>query len=286
MIRRLCADLTVEQSSNTKVSPVGGKRPAAVSDRKPLTPALLAKLEDSLAHADLSALVRNQAVCAITTKDRPQPVFEEVFVAIGDLEQAVLPGVSLMSDPWLFRHLTTVLDTRILTQLVDVIGESKRAFSINLNISTVLSDSFRRFDRDVSVSARGRLLVELQWLDVFRDLNTYGFARDFLHERGYKVCLDGVSHTTLPLVDRERLDIDMVKLLWSAEFGEAAEPQLLADLKARIDDVGRTRIVLTRCDTEQVLHLGRQMGISLFQGFAVDRLRADNRPLQALTKSG
>ena len=251
---------------------------ASARPRQPLTPALLAKLETALGGADLASFMRNQSVCALTAVDPPEPVFEEVFVSTDDLASTLVPDVDITADPWLFQRLTTVLDRRVLREVVHGIGRSRRAFSLNLNISTVLSEDFRQFDNSVPVGVRGRLVIEFQKLDIFHDMGAYAFARDFLRERGYRLCLDGMTHLTLPYIDRERLGLDLVKLLWSAELSGGARPGLLSELEQRIASMGRARVVLCRCDDDQALQVGRGLGVTLFQGHAVDRLLAERRP--------
>jgi hypothetical protein len=48
------------------------------------------------------------------------------------------------------------------------------------------------------VATRGTVIFELQTIDIFSDLGAYIFARDFVKERGYRVCLDGVTDLTCP----------------------------------------------------------------------------------------
>ena len=253
----------------------------AARRRNPLTPALLAKLEDALSGADLASFMRNQSVCALTAVDPPEPVFEEVFVSTDDLARTLVPDVDVTADPWLFQRLTTVLDRRVLKEMAHGIGRSRRAFSLNLNVSTVLSEDFRQFDRSVPVGVRGRLVIELQKLDIFHDMGAYAFARDFLRERGYRLCLDGLTHLTLPYIDRERLGLDLIKMFWSAELGTAARPGQLSELGQRIAAMGRARLILCRCHDAEALNVGRALGVTLFQGHAVDRLLAERRPPSA-----
>ncbi len=247
-------------------------RQQASRNRSPLTPELLAKLEGALASADLTSLVRNQSVCAVTTADIPRPIFEEIYVSIEDLEKALIPNVSASADPWLFQRLTTVLDRRMLSQILRDDNRTSRAFSLNLNVATILSNDFQKFDQGVGFGVRGRLVIEVQKVDIFHDMGAYFFARDYAQERGYKICLDGITHLTLPFIDRERLGIDLIKMYWGPELTGAARPELLDDLAARIQDIGQSRMILCRCDGEEAISIGQRLGIALFQGRFVDHL--------------
>lgn len=163
--------------------------------RKALDPEQLGKLENFLRRADLSNLMRRQPVCAITPGNmNPQPVFRELYISIADLQQSVLPEFDLASNLWLFQHLTQTLDSRMLSMLVRNDDTSiASSFSINLNVGTILSPPFLNFDSSLKAIARGTVVIELQKIDIFGDMGAYMFARDFMRERGYRICLDGLK---------------------------------------------------------------------------------------------
>ena len=68
----------------------------------------------------------------------------------------------------LFQHLTQSLDRRMLPQVLRDYANAERPFSLNLNISTILSEDFQRFDQGIGLGVRGRLVIELQKVDIFR----------------------------------------------------------------------------------------------------------------------
>ena len=74
-------------------------------------------------------------------------MFQELYVSIPDLQQTVLPEYDLGSNKWLFQHLTQTLDTRMLSMLMRNDDSTiSSSFSINLNVSTILSPQFLNFD--------------------------------------------------------------------------------------------------------------------------------------------
>lgn len=246
--------------------------------RKAIEPAQLAKLEEYLQRADLSNLMRRQSVCAVVQNVRVQPVFQELYISIPDLQQTVLPDYDLGSNKWLFQHLTQTLDSRMLSMLMrndDTTISS--SFSMNLNVSTILSPQFLNFDSSLKAVARGTVVVELQKIDIFADMGAYIFARDFLRERGYRVCLDGMTHLTIQFIDRERLGLDLVKLIWSPDLIDETEGDRLLQLKEHIDRCGRARIILCRCDSEEAIRFGQSLGITMFQGRHVDKMMAERK---------
>lgn len=239
-----------------------------------LTPEQLGKLEAALSNADLSALMRRQPVCAITPNDPPEIVFHEMFVSIEDLGRTLMPGVSIASDPWLFQRLTRTLDSRVLRQVAHDHAKTERAFSLNLNVATVLSPDFRRFEQTIGLGVRGRLIVEFQHIDVFSDMPAYLFAREYLREVGFKICIDGLNHLTLPFVDRESLGLDLLKMYWSDDLLDGMGPDAIAALEQSVRNAGVARIIMCRCESERALKIGHNMGISLFQGRHIDTLLA------------
>ncbi len=187
----------------------------------PFTPELLVRTEAALFQADLSNLMRRQAVCALVGQSPPQPVFHELFISINDLRQVMMPSVNVASSPWLFQQLTETLDRRVLSLLNKHDDRTLEGdISINLNVSTILSPEFLVFDDNVKAGMRGTIVLELQKVDIFADLGAYLFARDFAHDRGYRICIDGLTRAMLPFVDRERLGADLIKLVWEPTLTE------------------------------------------------------------------
>lgn len=259
--------------------------PGQASTGKPLEPVSLARLEATLGGADLSSMIRRQPVCVLLPGAPPQIVFREVHVAIGDIAKRLLPGVDLSADTWLFQHLAATLDERLLTILLNQGRNDVRdAISVNLRLSTLLSEHFLRFDNEFRRRHDIQLVIELQLVDIYSELGGFVFIRDFLRERGYRICVDGLHHLHLPLINRKRLGVDMVKLVWSPDMldenGKRSE-----ELKDAVQQTGKDRLVLCRCDAAEAIAWGQSMGIRLFQGHYIDsKLRAARSPAVAAAR--
>ena len=251
------------------------------SGKKALDPEQLGKLEAFLIRADLSNLMRRQPVCAITPSNpNPQPVFRELYISISDLQQTVLPEFDLASNLWLFQHLTQTLDSRMLSMLIRNDDTSiASSFSINLNVQTILSPPFLNFDSSLKAVARGTVVIELQAIDIFGEMGAYMFARDFMRERGYRICLDGLNHLTLQFIDRDRLGLDLLKLIWTPDMADDVSGTRATELKEHVDRCGRARIILSRCDSDEAVRFGQSLGITMYQGRYVDRLLANESRL-------
>ena len=269
-----------------------GRQPAGRPDSlkakedlgKPLTPEMLGRVEAALERADLSNLVRRQSICRVDSHAGSEAVFSELFISIPDLRETLLPGVDLLSNRWLFRHLTNTLDRRMLAMLsrtdaITVSGE----ISINLNVSTLLSPEFTAFDHSISASRRGMMIIEVQEVDIFSDLNAYLFAREFVQEKGYRVCLDGLTHHTLSMIDRERLGADLVKILWHPELVDGGE-EMHEEIRAMVALSGESRVVLCRVEAREAVDFGHAVGIALFQGRYIESLIAENNRRRELLR--
>jgi hypothetical protein len=248
--------------------------PGPTAPRKPdvpLDPAELGKVVDALKRADLTNVMRRQPVVALLPRQAPMQVFNELYISIADLKKAVAPGIDLASNRWLFQHLTETLDKRMLALVSHGLESSiSSRFSLNLNVATLLSPEFLAFDASLKAAARGTLVIELQAVDIFADMNAYLFARDFVRERGYRLCLDGLSHLSVGLIDRAKLGVDLIKIIWSNDMLDDPTGQRHEDLRSFVTALGESRAILARCDSEEGVRLGEALGIRMFQGRYID----------------
>ncbi len=256
----------------------------------PLDPPNLAALEQAIAQADLSTIIRRQPICAVVRDRKPEPVYYEIYTSIASLRETLMPDIDMQANQWLFQDLTKHLDRRMISYLAQDDGATLRqAFSINLNVSTLLAPEFLDFDEALNSGTRGGIVIELQLFDVYADLGNFLFARDFLHERGYKFCLDGTTHMSLPLINREELGFDLVKLQWSPDLFDQLHGFRGNGLRQAAHDMGSERLILNRCDSEQALEVGESLGITLYQGHLLDEMLSNNitrqDTIEALTEA-
>jgi hypothetical protein len=245
----------------------------AAGGKPPINPHRLGELIDTIARADLSNLMRRQAVFAILATQPPQPLFRELFISIGDLQKLILPNYDILANRWLFQYLTETLDKRMLAMLARNDDPAiANSFSINLNVSTILSREFMAFDASLKAGARGTIVIELQMLDVYADIAAFTFARDFARERGYRLCLDGLTELTLPIVDREKLGIDLVKLQWKPNMGDERLPEKKAKIREMVERTGKAKVIMCHVDNEDALRFGHSIGIAMYQGRFIDQL--------------
>ena len=221
---------------------------------QPLLPAELIRLEQSLAGTDISRFARRRPV-SYYNGQAAQLAWEERTLSIPELIDTVAPGRDARSDVWLFRRLTRVLDRRMLSILSEP-QELRGAnpFSITLNVASVLSPEFLRFDAALPLSLRSRVVISFLPADVASDASAFAFARNFARGRSYRICLRAVSSALLPALDLAALDLDLIQLIWSRDLS----------MLPALPDAGKTRWILGQPLTSEGIKWGIEQGISLF----------------------
>jgi len=240
---------------------------------QPLTAQHLTALSQVLPRVPLDDLIREQLCLHIGANGPEGVLFRESFVSIGDLKKRVAPGVNLFSSTWLFQYLTEALDRVVLASMAKRKFEDlSEPLSLNLNIGTVLSRDFQSFHRAVAGHA-DKVIVEMQVVDIFTDVESFHIARQMLQQNGYRVLVDGISPVSMQFFDPAILQADFIKIGWGKEFERSEEdPSKVEDLRRIIRDAGRRSIILSRVDSENAIQWGLNLGITRFQGFLMDRM--------------
>ncbi len=215
----------------------------------------------------LDGVLYEQAAVEVHADDRGELLFREQFVAIGELQKRIAPGINLFSHAALFQHLTEAIDRRLLGAVAEKIsGGGAGTVSINLNISTVLGEDFRAFHRRAEKVSE-RVIVELQPMDIFADPGAFASARNLLRDNGYRVLIDGLAPLSWRLFDPGLLGADLLKMNWTPEFRDDS-----ADLKQAVRRAGAERVILGRAEGEDAVGWALSLGIRRFQGFFIDGL--------------
>ncbi len=251
-------------ASNTSAAPARAQRA--------LDPKTLAAIQTAIARADLTNVIRRQCICAVQPGKPPQPVFTEVFTSMAALRDILTPGIDIYANRWLFLDLTAHLDRRVLSFLGHKDDSTlSKAFSVNLHIASLAAPEFLAFDQKLTAESRKSVIIEMQPIDVLADIDAFEFTRNFLRERNYRFCLDGLTYQSLPAINCKRLNVDLVKIVWSPELHRDATRGDGAIVEA-VKAIGPGRVILTRCDDEMVFQTGKALGTSLYQGYLIDSM--------------
>ena len=253
---------------------------------KQLTPQSLGALEQALKNADLTNMIRSETICSLIGNAVPQILISELFISIETLGETLIPGINLKNRKWLYYHLTEIIDKRMLATL----RKSNHLFGkgdicLNLNVSTLLSQEFALFDDKLLASERNTVIVNLQLIDILSNLSEFATAREYAKYRDYRICIDGLTHKTLNLINTERLGTDLVKITWSSEGLESAYKNNLSGL---FNTMGTPRVILCQCNNKEAIDFGHNFGIGMFQGLYIEKIIAEASRHRALktTTSG
>ena len=240
-------------------------------------------LESVIGHSRITDLTQRQtAVLLVPGREAGlQPLFREISFSVSVLEARIAATGQAHADPFLFRHLASRLDRRML----DVLRRDLQAngpltagargvgpmLHLNLTLAGILSDPFAQFA--AACRAIGaQVAVEIPLLEACADPEAFVAARIRLRFAGLSLVLDGVSHHALMLTTPAVLEPDLVKLDWSPRLPEAG-----AAVAKAVATLGEGRVVLDRAETEDALSWGLAHGIRRFQGRWVDTMLAASR---------
>ena len=239
----------------------GSGRNGTAPPARPLDPPALAALEAALARADVAHFVRRRQICEHLPDGGFRLRWEKRALSVADIAASLVPDRAVQADPWLFRRLTHMFDRRMLA-LLAAPQELRGAgpFGLNLNVASILSPEFLRFDTMLPGALRGQVVIDLRPADIMADPAAFLFARDFARDRGYRLLLHGITADLLDVFPLRRIGLDLVRLHWSPALTRLDPDQSLSDA---------AHTVLSRADTAEALAWGRVQGIVLFQGRAV-----------------
>lgn len=248
---------------------------AAPEDRLagPLTPALLARIEDRLDGIDLAPFVRRQAV--YRRGEGWEVAYTEHFTSLDGLKVALFPEVELRPDEPLFFELCRHLDRLMLLALLLNRPWRQQRIGLNLGHAAWATEEYRRLLGCLDAAERGRLTIELHWMDALRDQATGGAAMAEMRAAGIRIAIDRIGIESLPLLNLDRLEADHLKLVFDKRrLPLLLEPDHLGALRRCRTD----RVVLAQCDDPLSLDLGRKLGITHYQGWLIDRLAREPAP--------
>jgi len=245
--------------------------------KKETTPAMgpmeLDKLERNLANIDMSRLISEQDTCVVVGNAPPQIVFTERFISTKEISDKVLPGYDLMADKWLFLRLTRSFDQKMMSDLLDGDLPVDKTISINMNVETILSPDFDKFAKKYNAKTTQPLILEVQLADIMSDLKGYYTAVQKIKKVGFKISLDAIDVQAIAALNREILDVDFLKVRWHKDYKTSLSSDLKQEIISAIRGHGKMRMILCHCDSEDAIQFGQEVGIHMYQGHLIDKLR-------------
>lgn len=259
--------------SDAKADRAASEDGPAPPPQEPIDARHVPQVVNALGGADLGEMVQRQSICAVVGGNPPQPVMSELSIDFERLSAQLLPNVNIGANRWYRRALEDLVLERLLAWLAkETISDGMDTVTVDVTLASLMSDTFLEFDRAAAEPWRKRVILELQEIDLFADLGAALFLSDYLHGRGYRVSVDGVNHLTLPLIDRERLGFDFVKLRWGPDYQSDIVSDRRKALADAIERIGQARVILYDCQSARAVSAGQGLGISLFQGPYIESL--------------
>lgn len=231
----------------------------------PLAPEHLDAILRNIQGFNILKIVRRQEAVRFTADGGISSLFLEYFTSMADLKKAIAPDVNVLSNRWLFQHLSETLDKRMLGIFKELFAHTPKNISLNLNISTIFTPAFEQFLAEMPEDMS--IVVEVQLMDIIQNTQNYMVARDLLHESGHQILIDGLHPISFEFMDMNILNSDLMKLNWSPALNKETESD-------RLQGIDPERIILMRCEDEASLYWGLTHNIRRFQGYFIDALTA------------
>lgn len=245
---------------------------AKASTKEPISLEELAKIERQIGMFDLSPFMLNQPIINIQPMAGSLHEYFEIYISVKALEDRLSPEFDLTANRWLFNYFTSSLDHAVLKSLnhgIDFIRGHK--IGLNLNLSTIMSSAFVKFDERLTMELRGNVILEINKVDLVENIDTYHEVVEFAKTRGYSICIDGITPMWVAHMDLEYMACNYAKLFWTSELTDMSEDDLEI-FAAKITAQENCRFILGRCSTVTGLLFAQKYGIDLVQGRMVDTI--------------
>jgi hypothetical protein len=235
-----------------------------------LTAWTVAQIERLVQEVDIRRYTKTQPVYRRLAADRWDMIFEEYYISIGDLKRERFPRLNVETPERLFLDLCCTLDRCLLQEMtVRDTDWRGRGLSINLAVETILSSTFARFCHVLPASERHLIGFELHRTDLFQDFAASLSAINLLRSEGFRVALDGMTPDVLPYLSVDRFTVDFYKIAVSKHFAPLLRtPETMTALQK----LPRDKILFFRCDNQEALKIGLDLGVEHYQGWLIDDL--------------
>jgi len=98
-----------------------------------------------------------------------------------------------------------------------------------------------------------------------------------LNSLGHYILIDGLSTTTLEMLDVPSMKPDYAKISWAPELLDLMDSPSSKSAAFVIQEIGAEKVVLSRCDSSSALSWGIRSGINVFQGHFLDSFNNKGR---------
>lgn len=270
LARAIPAATNPGQEASTGVALDGqeyGQPPVAIAG--PLTSDLFDRIAQRMSRADIRPFIRSQMVCGRGPGGGAawRPMVEDMNVGVAELTTSLFPQLVVDEGDVYFGQLCALMDERLIYHLIARRYRLDRPTNLNLSMTTLFDPLFESFSAGMPEDARAAIAIELDCREILWDAGRLDAAIARLREAGLGVVVGGLHLEFLPYLRAGRFACDYLKVkLPRSGSGKLFTSARLKALKA----LPREKVVLTGCDTQAALDVGRTLGITLYQGPIVD----------------
>jgi len=203
------------------------------------------------------------------------PVAEEYFISFEELRRERFPKVEVSQSEHLFFAICSLLDQKLLGAVTaEYESIAGRTVNFNLSIASIMGNLFTQFVRAVPRSQRNLIGFELHSGDLLQDFSLTLTAIEVLRHEGFRVIIDSIIPNVLTCLDIGKFAVDGYKINVSKD-----RTQLLMDpvIRKKIELLPPQKIIFIHCDNDRALAVGREMGVSTYQGWLIDELATKKR---------
>jgi hypothetical protein len=217
----------------------------------------------------LKAFMRDQMVVQAKPGMEPVPATHEYYVSMDALRKPLFIDVEMRASGPLFNEFTRVLDQIVLRSFSHMTSITHMPFSLNVNVVTTFTAAFADFMDQTHRDVLSRLVFEFRQADIVEHFDEFEIARGMIKAMGANIGVDKIFPQTLGLVDLDYIGAKYAKVHW-----RAGAEDVLRDRGKTFKYMRACGIqpVLIRVDNMQALALGAELGVDMFQGFAIDNM--------------
>jgi hypothetical protein len=195
---------------------------------------------------------------------------EEYFISFEELRREHFPKLEIARSEHFFFAICSLLDQKLLGAMtVSIKAIVGRSVNLNLSTASIMGSVFAQFVRSIPRDQHSLIGFELNCGDILQDFSLTLGAIEVLKRENFRVAIDGITPDMAPYFDLGKFDVDHIKINVAKDnVSQLANPAV----RKGVERTPKEKLIFFHCDNERALTVGREMGVSLFQGWLIDDL--------------
>ena len=227
------------------------------------------QIERVLSEIDLRSYGRTQTIYRCDGENW-HAIGEEYFISLEDLRRERFPKLDWLATDHFFMALCGMIDHKLLgimARHIDLVRG--RTLNLNVSVASIMQSVFTQFIHQIPRAERNRMGIEIHRGDLLQDFGLTLSAIEALRREGFRVALDSITPDMVNYVDLAAFNVDTIKLNVSKDrLLQLDDPAIQNGLRRLPPD----NLVFFRCDNERALAVGKELGVTQFQGWLIDDL--------------